>query len=172
MSLAAATRDAVREHPFLLDALRAGVVNHTAAADFLGLDGDRDAIATALRRFAEDLDDYATEARRARVTMQSGVDLVDDTAEATDDTEELLTLGGAVVADGGSQTAVLASGDVDAASLATVLDSLAVADIDVAAAAVAGETLLVVVSRRDGASAVRAVESALSAVPVGVTRPR
>jgi Arc/MetJ family transcription regulator len=169
MSLAADTRDAAREHPFLLDALRAGVLNHTAAADFLDLEGDRDAVATALRRFAEDLDDYATDDRHARVTMQSGVEAVDGDG---DDTETLLSLGGTVVADGGSQTAVLASGDVDAASLVAVLERLAVASIDVDAAAVAGATLLVLVGRRDGASAVRAVESALSAVPTRVSRPR
>ena len=35
MSLAAETREAVRTHPFLLDALRAGVVNYNAAAAWL-----------------------------------------------------------------------------------------------------------------------------------------
>ncbi|SEO97567.1 hypothetical protein SAMN04487948_109102 [Halogranum amylolyticum] len=168
MSLAADTREAVRERPFLRDALRAGVVNHTAAADFLALDGEREAVATALRRFSEDLDDYATEERRVRVTMQSGVEV--DTAESGDgdernETEPLFSLGGTSVADGGSQTAVLATGEVDAAGLAAVLERLAVDDVAVDAAAVAGETLLVVVGRRDGATAVRVVESALESVP-------
>jgi hypothetical protein len=170
MSLAADTRDAAREHPFLLDALRAGVVNHTAAADFLALDGEREAVATALRRFSEDLDEYETDDRTVRVTMQSGVGVAD-----VDDgnSESLLALGGtAVVADSGSQTAVLATGEVDAAALSAVLDGLAVADIAVDAAAVAGQTLLVVVGRRDGANGVRAVESALSAVPTRITQPR
>lgn len=173
MSLAADTREAVRERPFLRDALRAGVVNHTAAADFLALDGEREAVATALRRFSDDLDDYATEERRVRVTMQSGVGV--DTPESgdgdsdvdvdADDTEPLLSLGGASVADGGSQTAVLATGEVDAAGLAAVLERLTVCDVAVDAAGVAGGTLLVVVGRRDGATAVRVVESALSSVP-------
>lgn len=165
MSLAADARDAVRSHPFLLDALRAGIVNHTAAADFLGLDGDREAVAAALRRFAADLDDYETADRDVRVTMQSRV----DTAEAADvgGDDALLSLGGtALVADGGSQTAVLATGDVDVAGLRAVLGRLDTAGISVDAASVSGDTLLVVVGRRDGANAIRVVEASLSAVPV------
>lgn len=174
MSLAADTRDAAREHPFLFDALRAGVVNHTAAADFLNLDGEQEAVATALRRFAEELDDYETDTRPARVTMQSGVAVADEETE-TDDSEAdpLLALAGTkLVATGGSQTAVLATGAVDTACLSAVLDRLAVADVAVDAAAVVGETLLVVVGRRDGANAVRVVESALDAVPTRTTTPR
>ncbi|EJN60150.1 DUF7523 family protein [Halogranum rubrum] len=170
MSLAADTRDAVREHPFLFDALRAGVVNHTAAADFLTLDGEREAVATALRRFSAELDEYETETRQVRVTMQSRVGV--EEGHATNDADALLTLGGVAVADGGSQTAVLATGDVDTAGLAAVLDRLAVADVAVDAAAVAGETLLVVVGRRDGANAVRVVESALETVPTRTAAPR
>lgn len=170
MSLAADARAAVREHPFLLDALRADVVNYTAAADFLGLDGEREAVATALRRFAEELDDHETESRTARVTMQSGVALVDADSDvsASGGSDELLAVVGdrAIVANAGSQTAVLATGDVDTAGFVAVLDALDVAEISVHAASVASETLLVVVGRRDGASAVRAVEDALSSVPV------
>jgi len=103
MSVAAATRAAVREHPILLDALRAGVVNYTAAAAWLtsraDLDGDTDAVAAALRRLSEDLPALARASRSARVSMQTGV---------------------------------------------------------------AGETLVVVVSRRDGATAVRVVEDVLA----------
>lgn len=66
----------------------------------------------------------------------------------------------------------MAAGDVDTASLAAVLDRLAVADVAVDAAAVAGETLLVVVGRRDGANAVRVVESALKTVPTRTAAPR
>jgi hypothetical protein len=168
MSLAADARDAVRANPFLLDALRAGVVNHTAAADFLALDGDREAVAAALRRFAADLDGYETSERDVRVTMQSRVGVVDGGADggsdAADDDDRLLTLGGTAVADGGAETAVLATGEVDTAGLRAVLDRLAAADVAVSAAAVAGDTLLVVVGRRDGANALRLVEDALSAV--------
>lgn len=160
MSLAAEARAAARERPFLLAAMRAGVVNYTAAADRLELDGDREAVATALRRFAEGLPAYETDAREARVTMTRGVGV----REAADD-EPLLSVGGAsVVPDAGDATAVLASGDVDAAALATVLARCLAADVAPVAAGAADGALLVVVGRRDGVDALRVVESALDAV--------
>lgn len=205
MSLAAETREAVRQRPFLLDALRAGVVNYTAAAEFLDLDGDAESIATALRRYAADLPAHATDARDTRVTMQSGVGLqrsasttppADDDGPVSssndagpagiagsagtagpadaerggdstvDETAPLLSVAGtAVVPDAGSLTAVLATGEVDAAALAAVLDRLRIADVSVDAAGVAGDTLLVVVPRRAGAKTVRLVEAAVDAVP-------
>jgi energy-converting hydrogenase Eha subunit C len=172
MSLASETRRAVRDRPFLLAALRAGVVNYTAAADFLDLDGEREAVATALRRFAEDLPPFDAEPRDVRVTMESGVGVVDadDRGSGTDDhADPILQVGGSAVVDGGSSTAVLATGAVDAAALAAVLNRLAATDdgVEVAAAGVCGESLLVVVGRRDGATALRTVEAALDAVPVG-----
>lgn len=163
MSTAAATREAVREHPFLLQALRAGVVNYTAAADFLDV-GETEPVATALRRFADDLPAFETRNAEARVRMESGVALVEDT---NSDNEPLFSIGGAaVVPDAGSMTAVLATGDVDVAALAAVCARLETEDIDAAAAAVAEGTLLVVVERRAGVSALRAVEDALASVPV------
>ncbi|OTF01243.1 hypothetical protein [Halorubrum sp. SD612] len=182
MSLAAETREAVGARPFLRDALRAGLVNHSAAATWLAeradLDGEPDAIAAALRRFREDLPPYETDARTASVTMRGGVDVVEDAAagDAGDEADDrdgdaagdvpLLRVGDAAVVDGGDRTAVLATGDVDAAALASALGRLAAADVGIAAAAVAGDALVCVVPRRDGASAVRVVEAALDAVPV------
>ncbi|MFB6078455.1 MAG: hypothetical protein ABEJ80_05710 [Halarchaeum sp.] len=160
-TLAEAARDALTEYPFLRDALRAGVVNYAAAARFLGLaDGaDADAAATALRRHAERLPDYARESRAVRVTMRSGLGRAED--------EGLLAVHGAGFApDAGSLTGVLATGEVDARALAAVLARLDAADVGVEAAGVAGDALLVVVSRRAGPSTVRAVEDALDAVPV------
>lgn len=192
MSLAADTREAVRECPFLLDALRAGVLNYSAAAAWLAaegdLDGDADAIATALRRFREDLPAYATDDRAASVTMRSGVGLAtdddrdggadeadddetgddetgDDDDDDTDPDAPLLQVGGAAVVQGGSHTALLATGDVDAAVLSSVLGRLDAVGVAVAAAGVAGDSLAVVVDRRDGATALRIVEDALEAVP-------
>ncbi|TKX53982.1 hypothetical protein EXE42_10780, partial [Halorubrum sp. SP3] len=130
MSLAAETREAVRANPFIRDALRAGLVNHSAAATWLAeradLDGDPDAIAAALRRFREDLPAYETEARTASVTMRSGVGVVDDANAADADDGDpgdvpLLRVGGAGVVDGGDRTAILAAGDVDPAALAGAL---------------------------------------------------
>lgn len=168
MSLAAATRDAVRERPFLRAALRAGIVNYTAAADWLverdAVDGDREAVATALRRFAADLPVYATEDRRASVSMHSGVAL--ETESATDD-DALIHVGDAAVVSGGSKTAILATGAVDARALTRVLGRLDGDEIEPHAASVAVDTLAVLVDRRAGADAVRIVEDALDAVPAG-----
>ncbi|MFC4356626.1 hypothetical protein ACFO0N_01545 [Halobium salinum] len=189
MSLASETRRAVRERPFLLAGLRAGVVNFTAAADFLDLDGDREAVATALRRYAEELPGYDDESRAARVTMQSGVAVVaeggdgpggsrrnaahaDGAAGDPHEADPLLAVGGAgLVSDGGSATAVVATGSpeaVDAAALGAVLSRLETAGVGVDAAAACGGTLLVVVDRREGATALRTVEAALDAVPAPV----
>ncbi|WP_049984399.1 hypothetical protein [Halorubrum sp. BV1] len=169
MSLAADAREAVRERPFLRDALRAGVVNHSAAAAWLAadadLDGDADAVATAIRRFRTELPAYETAARDVTVSMQSGVTVVHDYDGEERPTDALLRLGDVALADGGSQTAILATGDVDAAALATALRRLAAADVRPAAAAVVGDSLVVAVERRDGPTAVRIVESALAAVP-------
>jgi len=97
--------------------------------------------------------------------MRSGVGLADGngTDEAGDDI--VLRVGGAAVTEGGRDTAVLAAGGVDAAALAAVLRRLSVADIDVSAAGVADDALVVVVTRRDGATAVRVIEAALGGVP-------
>lgn len=160
MSLAAETRDAARAHPFLVAALRAGVLNYAAAARFLDVSEDEEAVSTALRRFADDLPDWRTEERPARVTMEAGL------GEAGDDEDPLLTVGGTGFApDAGSLTGVLATGAVDAGVLAAVLDRLGTAGVAVEAAGVAGDALLVVVERREGANAVRAVEAALDGVP-------
>jgi hypothetical protein len=160
MSLAARTREAVADRPFLVDALRAGVANYTAVARFLDVDGDVDAVATALRRFADELPAYETAGRETRVTMESGL------GEVTDRDDALLVVGDSALAPtDGPLRGVLATGDVDAAALATVLRGLAAADVPVKAAGTAGDALLVVVNRRDGADAVRTVEGALGAVP-------
>ena len=55
--------------------------------------------------------------------------------------------------------------DVDASALGHVLTHLAAEEIDVEAAGTAGEALIVVVSRRSGPDAVRAVEAAVETAP-------
>jgi hypothetical protein len=161
-SLAARTRAAARETPFLVEALAAGVVNYTAAARFLApaIDGDpgEDAVATALRRFADDLDRSAGD-RDASVRMESGVGLVEDPADG------LLAVGGVGVVPGeGRHTALVAGGDVDPGALGAVLGRLSTAGVDPVAAGVADGSLVVAVERRDGADALRVVEAALGAV--------
>ncbi|MES3517071.1 MAG: hypothetical protein PPP58_05335 [Natronomonas sp.] len=159
MSVAAATREAVRKHPFLEAALRAGVLNYTAAARFLDAEGDTDAVAAALRRYREELPEYAPESKRVSVSMRSGVARVTD--GSSDDA--LLSIAGTeFVPSGGESTAIVASGEIDPEALVGVLGRLRIDDTDVEAAAVDDGTLIVVVGRRSGAAAVRTIEDELA----------
>lgn len=161
MTLAGETRAAVDDHPFLRRALRAGVVNHAAAARFLDVDGDEDAVAAAVRRYAEDLPAFEASDARPRVSMESGL------SGAGDGEDGLLVVGDeGFRSDGGDLTALVAAGDLDTRALAVALERLHVADIEPVAAGVA-DSLAVVVERRDGADALRLVEDALTAVPDG-----
>ncbi|GGL56757.1 DUF7523 family protein [Halocalculus aciditolerans] len=187
-SLAARARAAVDDRPFLRAALAADVVNYAAAARTLDLNVEpddigpdpsaepaqsdtdspvepsrTDAVAAALRRYAEELD-VATDARSVRVTMEGRLGETDETG--------LLSVNGTRYASGaGSLTGVLAAGDVDARALAAVLDRLDAAGVEPEAARFAGDALLVVVPRRDGPDAVRLTERALDAVPRVVDAP-
>ena len=165
MSLAAETRQAVRRKPFVFEALRAGVLNYTAAARYLDV-GETEPVAVALRRYAEGLPERETESRRARVTMQSGLGIT-DTADDGDSSAQdvLLSVSGHALVPGGSLTGVLATGEVDAAALAGVLSRLSTENITIEAAGVAGGALVVLTKRRDGPDAVRIIEETLSAVP-------
>lgn len=164
-SLAARTREAAREHPFLVTALAAGVVNYAAAARFLDVEGDPEAVGTALSRYADELE-LDERSRRAPVTMRSGVAVADREGLATGDADPLLAVGDvAVTTDGGQHTALLATGEVDPAALATVLQRLVTSGIDPVAAGVGDEGLVVVVPGGDGPDALRATEAALERVP-------
>ncbi|MFC7075943.1 DUF7523 family protein [Haloarcula halophila] len=155
MSLAAQTRDAARARPFLYDALRAGVVNYTAAARTLDVDGDTEAVATALRRFAEELDDYDPPSGDARVSMRSGLGPADG--------DPLVTVGDrSLAAGGGSLTGIVATGDVSPRLLGDVLGRLRATDIEVEVAAADRDSLIVAVGRRDGPDALRVVEAVVS----------
>jgi hypothetical protein len=157
MTVAAETRAAVREHPFLQTALRAGIVNYTAAARFLDV-GDPDAVAAALRRYETELGAYAPIERRVSVSMRSGVGRTDPVDGA------LLRVGDETFAvDAGDLTAIVVTGDVDVAELESVLGRLRTAETDPVAAAAHDGTIVVVVDRRSAPDAVRAVEDALSA---------
>jgi hypothetical protein len=162
MSLAAEAREAIRREPSLHHALRAGVVNYRAAADALDLDGDPEAVATALRRYADELDPLGTESVDAPVRMQRGVGLVED---AGPDADVVLAVGERRVVRDGDMTAVRAEG-VDAAALEHVLARLRTSSVVVDAAGVVDGELVVVVPRRQGATALRVVESALGSIPV------
>lgn len=156
MTVAAETRDAVRARPFLHTALQAGIVNYTAAARFLDV-GEQDAVAAALRRYAEELDPRERTERRVSVSMRSGIEKVDGE-------DGLLTVGNdSFRAENGTLTAIIGNGEIDAADLETILGRLRTAEIPVVAAAGTDDHVFVVVDRRDGPDAVRIVESALQA---------
>jgi hypothetical protein len=162
-SLAERTREAAREEPFLVEALAAELVNYTAAARYLadavGGDPEEEAVATALSRFAEDVT-RTTADRDARVSMESGVGLVERPEEA------LLAVGDCGIVPGeGTHTALVADGDLDPGALGAVLSRLSTAGIDPIAAGTAEGTLVVVVSRLEGADALRVVEDGLDSVP-------
>jgi hypothetical protein len=163
MSLAERTREAVRTHPFLHDALRADVVNYTAAARFLDLGADdTEAVGAALRRYAADLPEYDPAGTDARVSMESGLGAV----EGGDPADALLTVGDRSLVPGeGTLTGILATGNVDATALGHVLAHLRAEEIPVTAAGVGDDSLVVVVERRAGADALRAVEGALETTP-------
>ncbi len=161
-SLAESTREAVRSQPFLQTALRAGILNYTAAARYLPVEGDPEAVATALRRYADELPAYEPDGIDARVRMQSGVGPVETGAHADAEGDVLLSVGGLTVAAGdGEQTAIITTGSFEPTALAPVLQALEIAAIEPTAAAVGGGTLLVIVDRRAGVDALRTVESAL-----------
>lgn len=169
MSVAERTRRAVRDDPSLYDALRAGVLNYSAAARSLDVEGDEESIATALRRFADELEAPEGIDRRVSVRLHRGVALVDGTLEDSTDDDGTVDdgaidgerFGGVALDDDGDAAAIEASGDVDALALEGILGRLRARDVEVHAAAVAGESLVVAVSSRSGAEALRVVEGAL-----------
>jgi len=163
-SLAARTREAVRDRPFLYDALRAGVVNYTAAARYLDVDGETEAIATALRRYAEELSGTPAVGADARVSMESGVGRAETDTTGGDGGDPLLSIEGEAFArDEGSLTALLVTGAGGPALAQRLLGRLAIQDFDVEAAAFGAESLVIVVCRRAGVDALRAVESVIEA---------
>jgi hypothetical protein len=141
-SVAEATRETLRERPFLHEALRAGALNYRAAADVLDVDADPDTVAAALRRYAADVPPRTSTTRRIRVTVRRNVAVA--------------------VVDGGNATAFVATGEVDATSLVSVLARLEVAGVPVVAAAVGGDALAVVVD--GGTRHLATVEDALADV--------
>jgi len=153
MTVAERTRDAVRAEPFLHEALRAGVLNYSAAARFLAI-GDDEAVTAALRRYEAELEPRDAPGD-ARVTMERSLG-EGQPAEAIMQVGDVALVPGA-----GTLTGVLATGDVAANALHRVLGRCGTAGIDVEAAGATDGTLVVVVDRMDGADTLRAVEDAL-----------
>lgn len=155
MTIAERTREAVRTEPFLHEALRAGVLNYTAAARYLDV-GDVDAVSAALRRFGDDLEPAADDGT-ARVRMHSGLG-----RRREDDSDEpaLPGIDGAgFVPDAGSLTAIVATGDICTRHCASVLSVVDAHDIEVTAFGMRAETLVLVVANSAAPETVRLVES-------------
>lgn len=157
MTVAERTREAVRERPFLQDALAAGVVNYTAAARLLDV-GDEETVAAALRRYGRELDDGRPQGD-ARVRMHRGVSRV-ETDENADPTEsKLLAVGGTgFVRDDGSLTAVFARGTVSSRHLGLILGRCATGGVDVVATGMHESALVLVTDSNSAPQALRIVE--------------
>lgn len=156
MSTAAETRQAVRAHPFLLEALRAGVLNYRAAARFLAID-DVDAGAAALRRLGEELSPFESVQPELRVRMESGIGPVES------DEEAMLSLSTTRLGQtDGPETAIIAEGSLDTAYVARILARIAEADIDPIAMGYSPGYLVIVVERAAGPTTVRCVEASVS----------
>lgn len=150
-SLAAETRNAVAESPFLRDALRAGVVNFAAAARYLDVDGDEEAVATALRRYTEELPPLDDRGPDVRVRMESGVE------------PDILAVSGTRPAgESSTLTAIVASGELDPPFVGRALVRMEGAEVTVHGAGVADGTAVFLVERRDGATALRLVEQGVA----------
>ncbi|WP_226010260.1 DUF7523 family protein [Halomicrobium salinisoli] len=155
MTVAERTRAAARRNPFLVEALRAGAVNYAAAARFLDVDGETEAVVAALRRYAEELNEYEPPTTSAPVSMQSGFG-------EGDPEDAMLVVGDlALVPDAGSLTALVARDGAGPAHLRAALGALDAADVEVEAAAVGGGTITAVVGRRDGPDALRILEETI-----------
>lgn len=156
MSTAARTRDAITAYPFLLMALRAGVLNYTAAARFLGVE-DVDAGAAALRRLAEDLPALETISPTLRVRMESGMGPVEDPSEAK------LVVGDTAIGSAvGDWTAVVAEGEVELVHVSQVLARIAHENVDPIAASFASDCLVVVTDRSDAHRVIQAIEACVT----------
>lgn len=154
MTLAEQARDAACEHPFIHDALEAGVLNYSAAARFLDI-GDEEAVAAALRRYGEELS-YDADETDVRVTMETGL--------GRGETDGLLTVGETGFVSGeGTLTAILVSGAVSIRLFRRVLARCETADLEVLGTGYGPDAILVVVERRDGPDALRLIESVCSA---------
>ena len=144
-SIAEATRRAVDSTPFLRDALRAGVLNYTAAARQLDVPGETEAVASALRRYAAELPPPETPDGAVRVRMERGVD------------PERLTVDGNAAS--GDLTAVVLSGAVSARLFGRVLSAFDGTDLAVEGAGFVGDSALVLVPRGEGSGALRTAEA-------------
>ena len=148
-SIAARTRRAVDRAPFLREALRAGILNYTAAARRLEVDAAPDAVASALRRYEADLPPLEDADRTVRVRMDG------------DPSASILSVAGEDGM-GEGQTALLLSGDLDPGTFGRAVVALQSASVSVTGVGYVADQGVILVSDADGSAALRVVESVLA----------
>lgn len=174
MSLAAETRAAARAHPWLMTALRAGIVNYRAAASFLDIDGDSDSVARALRRFADTLDEFtSTDISGVTVRMHHGVDIVSDdcgVVQQQDESESDILLrvtDDCILTTDGRLSAIIVNNisEISISAFMTALGCVQTEEITITAAGSTRDIFIIVVPREEGANALRSIEAALTVIP-------
>lgn len=153
MTVAATTREAIRDWPFLELALRAGIVNFTAAARFLDC-GETDAVAVALRRYAEEIGEIEHPEPTARVSMQSNIEQTSSQENA------ILTIASTNFSiNDGSLTAIIGEGNIGSSDLEWLLGKMRIESIEVVAAAAGPESAVIIVPRSSAPNTLRIIES-------------
>ena len=139
MSLAASTRRKVKNSPYLYDALRAGIVNYSAAARMLDLEGEDTAISVSLQRLSKDLSPLEISSVDANITISS------------DEIKQRMK--------------ILIEGDVDAKILSHLILVCHMNDIHVREASIGNGKINIMVGWKDGPNSLRLIEMALLSVP-------
>ena len=159
MTIAEETRQAVRRHPFLLDALNAGVVNYTAAARYLDI-GDEEAVAAALRRFAADRPVSDRDTRDVRIRVRRGVGPCSGDIETP-----LLVVGDERFGEGGELTAISVTGSLDPWYIACVSMHVGIADISLHGWGWIGDEWVLITDSAGTADVIRILEETVAPVP-------
>ena len=138
MSLAAITRRAVRKTPYLYDALRAGIVNYSAAARMLNLEGQDAAISVSLQRLSKELPPLEVASIDANITISS------------DETKQ--------------RAKIVIEGPVDAKALSHLILVCHMNEIRIIEASVVMGEIDIVVEWKDGPNSLRLIERALESI--------
>ncbi len=139
MSLAASTRRKVKNTPYLYDALRAGIVNYSAAARMLDLEGEDTAVSVSLQRLSKDLSPLEMSSVDANITINS------------DEVKQ--------------RVKILIEGSVDAKILSHLILVCHMNEIHVREASMEDKKINIVVGWKDGPNSLRLIEMALLSVP-------
>jgi|TARA_Y100000817_G_scaffold307468_1_gene293978 hypothetical protein len=140
MSLAAITRREVRKTPYLYDAIRAGIVNYSAAARMLDLEGQDTAVSVSLQRLNKELPPLEMARIDANITISS---------------DEI-----------NQQVKIVVEGPVDAKILSHFILVCHMNEIQIIEASISMGEIQIVVEWKEGPNALRIIERALESIPV------